>query len=558
MTPSSAADADLDDRWWRDGVVYQVYPRSFADSNGDGVGDLPGLIEHLDDLAGGPDSLGIDAIWLSPIYPSPMLDGGYDVMDHTTVDPVFGTMADLDRLIDGCHRRGVRVILDLVMNHTSDQHPWFVESRRSKTGPFADHYLWRDPAGWDRDGRPEPPNNWLSWFGGSAWAWEPERAQFYLHTFLPEQPDVNWRSPALRTQMWSMVRGWLDRGIDGFRLDVFNAFVKAADLPSNPEIDAGGSIPWDIQEHRYDKDQPELHELLAEFRGIVDARPATATVGELFASGIEAAVSYWAPRHLVFDWLLVETPWSAAAFHEAIAAREAAWGDRWPVIVLSNHDRSRHVSRYLDMLGRDDPQTTDAVAKAAATIELTLRGTPFLYYGEEIGARDIVVPVGDAQDRAAVQMAGWWNRDGCRAPMAWSGDPRAGFSAGDSWLPIPSDAASRNVERQRASETSVLAHYRRLLTLRRGSAALRSGDLTLVDVGDPDVLAYRREAGDETALVVVRFGLVAGEIELPRIDGSWSVALSSHDLETRTVGSRVTMRPLEALVLRPPATTIHG
>ena len=291
--PGSASAADLDaaSRWWLDGVVYQVYPRSFADSNGDGVGDLQGLIDHLDHLAGGADSLGVDAIWLSPIYPSPMLDGGYDVMDHTAVDPVFGTLADLDRLIEECHRRRIRVILDLVMNHTSDLHPWFVQSRQSRTGPFADFFLWRDPSGWDRDGRPEPPNNWLSWFGGSAWEWEPRREQFYLHTFLPEQPDVNWRCTALRAEMWSMVRGWLDRGVDGFRLDVFNAFLKAAEMPSNPEIAAGGSIPWDGQEHRHDKDQPELHDLLAEFRRIVDSRPGTATVGELFTSGIEAAVS---------------------------------------------------------------------------------------------------------------------------------------------------------------------------------------------------------------------------------------------------------------------------
>ena len=228
---ASPAEPGADDRWWRDGVVYQVYPRSFADSNGDGVGDLAGLIEHLDHLAGGPDSLGVDAIWLSPIYPSPMLDGGYDVSDYTAVDPVFGTLADVDRLIEECHRRGTRVILDLVMNHTSSQHPWFVQSRQSASGPFADFYLWRDPSGWTADGQPEPPNNWVSWFGGSAWEWEPARGQFYLHTFLPEQPDVNWRSPALRQAMWSMVKGWLERGVDGFRLDVFNAFLKAAELP---------------------------------------------------------------------------------------------------------------------------------------------------------------------------------------------------------------------------------------------------------------------------------------------------------------------------------------
>jgi alpha-glucosidase len=543
------------DRWWRDGVVYQVYPRSFADSNGDGVGDLAGLIEHLDHLAGGPDSLGVDALWLSPIYPSPMLDGGYDVSDYTTIDPVFGTPADFDRLVEACHARGVRLILDLVMNHTSSQHPWFVESRQSASGPFADFYLWRDPSGWTADGQPEPPNNWVSWFGGPAWEWEPLRGQFYLHTFLPEQPDVNWRSPALRSAMWSMVRGWLERGVDGFRLDVFNAFLKAADLPSNPVIAPSAAAPWDRQEHRYDKDQPDLHELLAEFRAIVDARPGRATVGELFTSPIEAAVGQWAPRHLIFDWVLLDATWTAASFRTAIATREAAWGERWPTIALSNHDHSRHVSRYLDALGDHDERTADAVAKAAATIELTLRGTPFLYYGEEIGALDITVPRELARDRAALRMPEWWNRDGCRAPMAWSGATNAGFTSGEPWLPIAADAPTRNVERERASEGSVLAHYRRLLTLRQGSAALRSGDLALVDVGDPDVLAYLRRAGDETALVVVRFDRRGGEIALPPAPSPWRVALSSDDLATPDVGQRLALRPFEAVVL---TSTMHG
>ena len=355
-----------------------------------------------------------------------------------------------------------------------------------------------------------------------------------------------------------MVRGWLDRGVDGFRLDVFNAFLKAAEMPSNPEIAAGGSIHWDSQEHRHDKDQPGLHDLLAEFRRIVDSWPGTATVGELFTSGIEAAVGYWAPRHLVFDWLLIETEWSATSFRDSIAAREAAWTGRWPTIVLSNHDRSRHVSRSMHTLGRHDRATADAVAKAAATIELTLRGTPFLYYGEELGAQDITVPRSGAMDHVAVQRPGWWNRDGCRAPMAWSGGREAGFTNGRPWLPIPPDAASRNVERQRASESSVLAYYRRLLALRRGSTALRTGELTLVDVGDPDVLAYLRRAGDDAALVVVRFGLRGGEIELPPSTGPWRVVLSSCDLATPTVGSRVALRPIEAIVLRPDAHTIHG
>jgi alpha-glucosidase len=260
----------------------------------------------------------------------------------------------------------------------------------------------------------------------------------------------------------------------------------------------------------------------------------------------------------VFDWILIETEWSAAAFRAAIAVREAAWSDRWPVTVLSNHDRSRHVSRYLETLGRHDAETADAVAKASATLALTTRGSPFLYYGEEIGALDINVPRDQAQDRAAAQMDDWWNRDGCRAPMSWSDGPQAGFTDGTPWLPIASDVASRNVVRQRASEDSVLAHYRRLLTLRRGSAPLHSGSLELVDVADPGALAYLRRAGDDTMLVVVRFDQRSGEVELPPSPTPWRIVLSSHDRETPTVGSRVRLRPLEAVVLQPVADTMGG
>jgi len=241
------------DDWWRLGVVYQIYPRSFADTDGDGVGDLSGIVDHLDHF--GPDGLGIDAIWLSPIYPSPGRDVGYDVSDHRRVDPVFGSEADFDRLVEESHRRGIRVILDLVMNHTSDRHPWFVASRRSRTGPYADWYIWRDPAGFAADGTPLPPNNWVSWFGGPAWTFEPARGQFYHHTFLAEQPELDWRTPGVEDAQFEMVQGWLDRGVDGFRLDTFNIFLKHRDMPNNPV--RRGSSAWDRQVHRHDIDQPD-------------------------------------------------------------------------------------------------------------------------------------------------------------------------------------------------------------------------------------------------------------------------------------------------------------
>ena len=299
--------------WWQRGVVYQVYPRSFADSDGNGVGDLPGIEAHLDHLV----RLGVDAIWLSPIYPSPGLDLGYDVADHAAIDPLFGTMDDFDRLVAEAHGRGLGIVLDLVLNHTSDVHRWFVDSRRGRTGEHADWYLWADPAGFRR-GRPLPPNNWASLFGGPAWEWVPERGQFYMHTFLRQQPELNFRNPAVREAQLRMVRGWLDRGVDGFRLDVFNAFFKDPHLGSNPPrrpLPRGLSRfrGWNQQLHINDKDQPELDDFLREFRAIVDEVPGRMTVGELFDGTPLMAATHTAPGHLIFDFKLVEQPWVASA-----------------------------------------------------------------------------------------------------------------------------------------------------------------------------------------------------------------------------------------------------
>ena len=308
--------------WWREGIVYQVYPRSYGDTDGDGIGDLRGIIEHLDHL--GPDGLGVDGVWLSPIYPSPGKDVGYDVSDHSAVDPLLGTEDDFDRLVREAHARGLRVILDLVMNHTSDQHAWFQASRQSREGPYADFYLWRDPSGRDEEGRPLPPNNWLSFFGGSAWEYEPGRDQFYLHTFLVEQPEVNWRNPAVEEAQLEMVRGWLDRGVDGFRLDVFNIFLKHPEMLSNPELQdvEPGTSAWDRQEHKHDRDQPDFPELIARFRAIVDDEPGRMSVGELFYGGPETSASLADENHLVFDWELVRAPWSAAS---TVSCSTGAW-----------------------------------------------------------------------------------------------------------------------------------------------------------------------------------------------------------------------------------------
>jgi alpha-glucosidase len=538
------------DEWWREGVIYQIYPRSFADSNGDGTGDLPGICDRLDYLT----DLGIDAIWLSPIYPSPGLDVGYDVSDHTSVDPLFGGDEAFDRFVDECHQRGIRVILDLVMNHTSDQHAWFKESRSSRENPKADWYLWRDPSGHDEDGKPLPPNNWLSWFGGSAWEWDDARQQFYMHTFLVEQPELNWRNPEVEAAQFDMVQGWLERGVDGFRLDVFNAFLKHPELLANPEIE--GATLWARQQHLYDRDQPDFPELIARFRAILDQRAGRMSVGELFASEAERAVALTAERHMVFDWALLQAPWSAEAYGDAIWLREKMFGDdRWLANVLSNHDQSRHASRLAESAGIDD---TDAVAKAAAVVLLTIRGTPYLYYGEELGLRDVAIPVDEIIDpparRALVDPDfEWWNRDQCRSPMPWSSGPGQGFTTGRPWLRFGDDADTRNVAAQLDQPDSVLAVYRRLLALRRTSVALRRGTLRLVDTAAPDVLAWVRETDGERLLIVVNFAAADRETSLVAGTGRDYRPIEGSHTDPSTPdgeGSILRLRPLEAVVLR--------
>ena len=516
--------------WWRDGIIYQIYPRSFADSNGDGVGDLPGLTSRLDYL----QWLGVDAIWLSPIFPSPMADFGYDVSNYHDIDPAFGTLADFDRLVAEAHARGIRVVLDMVMNHTSNQHPWFIESRSSRDDPKRDWYIWRD----GRNGR--EPNNWEAVFGGKAWRWDERTGQYYLHLFLPEQPDLNWRNPQVKKALFNECRFWLDRDVDGFRLDVANMFVKAEGLPDNPpELGLRG---YDRQQHAHQINQPETHAIWQEFRRMLDTYPERMAVGEVEPEGAE---SYYGngqdELHLVFNFGLLHQGWHARSFYNVVADWEAKLrSTAWPCWVLGNHDVSRIAGRVVT------GSLTKARLRVAATMLLTLRGTPFIYYGEEIGMKEGNIPRAEIKDPPGRR---YWpllkGRDGCRTPMQWDSSPNAGFSAGKPWLRVNPDYGRLNVELQRANDKSLLNFYRQLIALRRESPALMRG--TYRSPSRPiDIWAYERTAEGQRMLVVLNFFSRPAEFQLV---GPWRVRLSSEGRPDSAVSGSLTLAPNEAVIL---------
>ena len=506
----------IDAPWWRRGVVYQIYPRSFLDTDGDGVGDLEGVRRGLDHLAW----LGVDALWLSPIFRSPMADYGYDVADYCDVDPLFGTREQLDALVAEAHARGLRVLLDWVPNHTSDQHPWFVESRSSRLSAKRDWYVWRDPAPGGG-----PPNDWMAAFPPNtpAWTFDPATAQYYLHLFLSAQPDLDWRNPAVVGAMHDVLRFWLDRGIDGFRVDVVHALGKDPALPDEPPHLRG--IP-----HAVLNDEAATHPILRALRKVVDAYPGDRMlVGEVWLLLARTHARYYGTGdelHLVFDLpAAVTTPWSADAWRTRIAEVARTHGtDAWPTLVLSNHDGMRHRSRF----------GSEARARAAAVLLLTLRGTPFLYAGEELGLEDADVPADRAVDPGG--------RDGCRAPIPWDAGPRHGWPVADPWLPWPPDAATRNVAAQRADAGSMLHLYRRLLALRRSSPALALGALTLLD-GPDGTVVYERTGVGERWRALVNFSDEPVEVAA---DGHVAIASDGADEGARWSG---TLGPSNAVVL---------
>jgi alpha-glucosidase len=509
--------------WWKHAVIYQVYPRSFADGNGDGVGDLAGVRSRLDHLSW----LGVDAVWLSPIFRSPMADFGYDVSDYCDIDPVFGDLADFDALVADAHAAGVRVMLDWVPNHSSDQHPWFVESRSSRSSEKRDWYYWRD-------GSAGPPNNWLAVFGGDAWTWDEGTEQWYLHLFLPEQPDLNWGNPAVQEAMHDVLRFWLDRGVDGFRADVVHLIGKDPALPDLPDLPASRNNFTLVIAH----DDPRTHPLLRGIRAVLDSYPGDrAMVGEVNLLRPDLLAPYYGTPaqpelNMVFNFGLLRAPWDAAVWARVVDAAERALApvDGWPVWVLSNHDTPRHRSRY---------DGSEARARVAAVVLLTLRGTPFLYAGEELGLLDGVIGPEQRVDPGG--------RDGCRSPIPWDSS-QAGFGWGpDPWLPFPPEAASRHPAALRSDPDSILWLYRRLLSARRASAALHDGSWRLLWDAPEGVLAYTRSSGDDERVVVANFG--PSPVEGECVEGEWVVEVAtSRSLEGSAWSGR--LGPESAVVLR--------
>jgi alpha-glucosidase len=520
--------------WWQHGIIYQIYPRSFLDSNADGVGDLRGVSSKLDYL----EWMGVDAIWISPIYPSPMADFGYDVSDYTDVHPVFGNMDDMRELLAAVHARNMKLILDFVPNHTSDEHPWFREARRSRDSEKREFYLWKDPGP-----NGAPPNNWLSVFGGSAWEWDEASGQYYYHAFLKDQPDLNWRNPQVRQQMYAAMRFWLDLGVDGFRVDVLWHLIKDAewrDNPRNPDY-LPGQAPYNQLIPAYSTDQPEIQQIVKEMRGLINEYDERVLIGEIYLP-IRRLVSYYGTSgdgaHLPFNFQLITLPWNARQIAAAIGEYEGALPpDAWPNWVLGNHDQPRVASR----IGLSQ-------ARVAAVLLLTLRGTPTLYYGDELGMRDAVIFPEDIRDPQGKNIG--ISRDPARTPMQWSSAEHAGFSRVKPWLPLGHDYQHCNVDRQAREPESLLSLYRRLIELRRREPALCVGSYRPL-VSDGDIVAFVREAeAGHRFLIALNLGPRPGLLPIEALGTGQVVVATEQRRESERVAQRLVLTGDDALVIR--------
>jgi len=526
-------------QWWHHAVFYEIYPRSFADSNNDGVGDLKGINSKLDYLK----DLGVDAIWISPCYPSPQVDFGYDVSDYENIDPMYGTLGDFDQLSTASKQRNIRIIMDYVINHTSDQHKWFLDSKSSKTAEHRDWYIWRDGKGPGK-----PPNNWESTFGHSAWKLDPKTNQYYYHYFYAEQPDLNWRNPAVEKAMFDMARWWYDRGVSGFRLDAVDTMFEVEDLRDNPILPGKNKFGDPNMDDKYNKKLPEMHQALQRLRKVSDEHDAV-LIGETWTSNIDELKDYYGAKgndelQLPMDFMFTKVDkLSPPEFRKQIAAVDGSGG--WPVYVISNHDIVRSYNRYGD--GKHD----DAIAKLMAGLYLTLRGTAIMYYGEEIGMTT-TEPKRKADVKDPIGVTGWpkeKGRDGERTPMQWNDNANGGFSTAKPWLPVPPSYKTHNVASESKDPNSILSFYKKVLAIRHNNPALLDGEYIALNQDDPNVLSYLRHYKDDTVLVVLN---MSGAQQKATFD------LSAQGLTSANAKSLVSSRaqapadgPLQQLSLEP-------
>ncbi len=516
--------------WWKHKIMYQIYPRSFYDSNKDGVGDIPGIIQKLDYLS----ELGIGGIWLSPVNESPMFDFGYDISDYRKIDPLFGKNEDFYKLIDEAHERDIKIIMDLVLNHTSHLHPWFVESRSSRNNPKADWYIWHDGI------KGKPPNNWLAAFGGKAWEWDSIRGQYYLHSHLKEQPDLNWRSEGLRNAVYDDIKFWLDKGVDGFRLDVVNFLTKDDQLRNNPFVWGPNPRPYDMQDHLFDRNRPENHEIIRELRQLMDTYEDRMMVGEVYASTPDPALSasYLGDGqnelHLAFDFSIIyKKKWHAKVFADYIKKMyEHLPTGAWPVITLSNHDQPRSRTRF------GGGQESEDRVRVASAFALLVKGTPFLYYGEEIGMENGKIKKSQLKDPVGIK---YWplhpGRDPERTPMLWSGDANAGFSKVIPWLPLNKNWPEINVAKQRKTKGALLGFHQKIIAVRNSHPVLYSGDMDFIHDGAENYLAFVRKNDHEKVYVYLNFS--PRTLKIPLSMGQWRIIFSTHTNKT------MMERPLE-------------
>lgn len=531
--------------WWKHGVFYQIYPRSFMDSNGDGIGDLQGIINRLDYLV----ELGVDAIWISPIFASPMADFGYDISDYTAIHPMFGDMATFDRLLNEAHNRNLRIVLDYVPNHTSDQYSWFVESRSSRDNARRDWYIWKDAK---PDG--SPPNNWESFFGGRAWEWDEKTQQYYLHLFLKEQPDLNWRNPEVVEAMHDVLCFWLDKGVDGFRMDAVICCVKHPDFPDNPPVAEGSQFTAFglTQEPIYNWNWPQVHDVIRGFRKLFDAYDNRVMIGETPIFDPVELAKYYGENldefHIPFNFITLLLPWDAATMKGAMQAYYAAIPrGATPNFVFGNHDFHRLATRF----GSENH-------RSVGMLLLTLRGVPTMYYGDELGIEDVFIPPERRQDPAGIAQPELdIGRDPERTPMQWDASPNAGFAPEgvETWLPVADNYRQVNVEAQRKDPASTLGFYKALLRLRREMPALHRGDIAFVEGVPEDVIAYTRSADGQRVLVIVNFGRNAHMLDLSAVAGYESgpaeLLLSTQFSQYERIElASLAVNPNESLLLR--------